>query len=79
MSHTIELTDEQYTMLEAAAARGGETTQSLVERWVRALAESQNPIYYNEDDMFAALDAYAAESDQAKQRGHADADGYVAN
>lgn len=74
MSHTIELTDEQYATLETAAARGDETPQALVERWVRALAASQNPIYYNEEEMFAALDAYAAEVDQTNRPGQADAD-----
>lgn len=74
MSHTIELTDEQYSTLETAAAKGGETPQALLERWLRALAESENSIYYNEDEMFAALDAYAAEADQSGPSGHVDAD-----
>lgn len=63
MSKTIELSDEEYTILEAAAARGHETPEQVLARIVRALAEAQNPVYYSLDDMFDALDEYAAQVD----------------
>jgi predicted nucleic acid-binding protein len=68
MSHTLELTDEQFATLEAIAARTGQTPQKLIDRWVAALAESQGTIYYSADEMFEALDAYAARVD-AEQEG----------
>jgi hypothetical protein len=63
VSRSLDLTDEQFAALEAMAARTGQTLQILVDRWVKALAESQGAIYVNIDEMFDALDAYAARVD----------------
>lgn len=68
MSHTLELTDDQFATLQAVAAKSGQTPQTLVGRWVKALAESQNTIYCSTDEMFEALDAFAARAD-AEQAG----------
>jgi hypothetical protein len=66
MSHTLELTDEQFATLEAVAARSGQTPKHLVDQWLRALAASQSAIYYSTDEMFEALDSYAAQSDASQ-------------
>ena len=70
MSKTIELSDEEYAILEAVATREHETPEQVLARMVRALAETQNPVYYNLDDMFDALDKYAASIDAGQ--GNAD-------
>jgi hypothetical protein len=75
MSKTVELTDEQYATLEAAAARGAETPQQLLERMLRALAATQGPIYYTDDELLRALGADDAElAELAKLEWQADAD-----
>jgi len=57
MSHTIELTDEQYAVLKAAAAKSNETAERLLQRMVDALAAVQGPIYYTDDELLRALGA----------------------
>jgi hypothetical protein len=70
MTKVIELTDEEYRILKDAAERGNETPEQFIGRMVRALAGAAGPIYYSTDEMFEALDAYAAEADAG--RTHAD-------
>jgi hypothetical protein len=70
MSKPIELSDEEYQILERAAAAGHETPEQVIRRIVRALADSDGPVYYTVEEMFDALDAYAARADA----GEADAD-----
>lgn len=70
MSKTIELSDEEYAILEAAAVRGNETPEQVLTRIVRALAGTSGPVYYNLDDMFNALDEYEVNVDAGQ--GNAD-------
>lgn len=57
MSHTIALTDEQYAMLEAAAAKGGESPEQLIGRILNTLTEVQGPVYYTDEELLRALGA----------------------
>jgi hypothetical protein len=70
MSRVIELSDEEYDILQAAAAQAHETPEEILRRLVRALATEQGKVYGTTDEMFAALDAYAALVDS--QRAEAD-------
>jgi hypothetical protein len=51
------LTDEQYETLRSAAARGDESPDHLLGRMVCALAETQGPIYFTDDELLRALGA----------------------
>ncbi|HKV83710.1 MAG TPA: hypothetical protein VJN88_04090 [Ktedonobacterales bacterium] len=57
MSHAIVLTDEQYEALRNAAARSDETPDQLLGRMVSALAETQGPVYFTDDELLRALGA----------------------
>lgn len=75
MSKAIELSEEQYATLAAAAARRNETPQDLVNHWVAVLAESQGPVYYTDDELLRALGADDAEiAELAKLEQQIDAD-----
>lgn len=45
MTKVIELTDEEYRILQDAAEKGGETPEQIIGRMVRALAGASGPIY----------------------------------
>lgn len=53
----IELTDEQYAILEAAARKGSETLDQLIARIVDGLADAEGPIYYTDEQFLRALGA----------------------
>ena len=82
MSRTIELSDEQYKILEqAAAVRPSGTVAALIQEWVDALACQLRPPenYYTEaefDQMLGVSDAVKAESARLlrEQYGSGDAD-----
>jgi hypothetical protein len=73
MSKVIELSDEEYHALEEVAKKRRETPEQTLKSLVRALAEAEGAVYYSTDEMFEALDAYAAETDTAHS-GQSDAD-----
>jgi len=56
MSHVLELTDEQYSAI-AAAAKTGETPQQLVARMANALVEAGGTVNYTDDEFLRALGA----------------------
>jgi hypothetical protein len=83
MGKVIELPDEEYQMLAEAAKKRHETPEQMLRSLARALAESTGAVYYSAEEMFDALDAYAAEHDGAEHDGaergavrdsHSDAD-----
>ena len=53
----VELTDEQYAILEAAAKKGDETPEHLIGRMVTALADAEGPIYFSDEELLRALGA----------------------
>lgn len=61
MSHVLELTEEQYSALAAAAAKSGETPEQLVARMASALTQAEGTVYCDLDDFFRALGATEAE------------------
>ena len=63
MTKVIELSDEEYGILQAAAAKGHETPEQVLVRMLKAIESASGPVYYNVDEMFDALDAYAADVD----------------
>jgi hypothetical protein len=63
MSKVIELSDEEYEVLVEAAKKRHETPEQMLSSLVRSLSEAESAVYYGTDEMFAALDAYAAERD----------------
>jgi len=63
MSKVIEVSDAQYEALLEAAAKQHESIARFVERIAGAVVQAQNPVYYTVEEMFDALDAYAAEVD----------------
>jgi hypothetical protein len=73
MSYTLELSDEQYDTLQKAAQVRGDTPERLLADILSALAQAQGAVYYSENEMFAALDAFARIAD-ASSREDADAD-----
>ena len=60
MSHIIELSDEEYDILKSAAEQAHETPGELLRQLVLALVTAQGQVYDDVEEMFAALDAYAA-------------------
>ncbi len=68
MSKPIELSDEEYQIVEQAVAAGHETPEQVIRRLVRALADANGPVYYSVEDMFEALDAYAARAARERER-----------
>lgn len=59
MSHTIELSDEQYAaIMRAVEARPGATLDMLVAEWAEAMDPREPEHYYEDiDEMFRALGA----------------------
>lgn len=57
MSKVITLSDTEFSLLERAAAKSGESPQALIERMIHALADAQGPIYYTDDELLRALGA----------------------
>jgi len=60
MSKVIEVSDEQYQALLEAAAKQQVSMAQFVARIANAVAQAQNPVYFTIEEMFDALDAYAA-------------------
>ncbi|HLJ82526.1 MAG TPA: hypothetical protein VKT52_13630 [Ktedonobacterales bacterium] len=58
MSHTIELSDEQYEILREAAAARGESPDTVVAALIVELRTTQSqPRYYETDDFLRHLGA----------------------
>lgn len=58
MSHTIELTDEQYAILRDAAQERGEAPETVVAALITELQAAQSqPRYYETDDFLRHLGA----------------------
>lgn len=57
MGHALELTEEQYSAIAAAAAKTGETPQQLVARMASAPADAEGAVYYTEEELLRALGA----------------------
>ncbi|HEY7984669.1 MAG TPA: hypothetical protein VID73_10910 [Ktedonobacterales bacterium] len=57
MSHTVELTDEQYELLSRVAARDEETPEQLIGRMVNALTDTQGTISFTDEELPRALGA----------------------
>jgi hypothetical protein len=77
MSHVLELTEEQYSPIAAAAAKTGQTPEQLVARMASALTQAEGTVYYDLDEFFRALgmtEAEIAESERIfNEREQADA------
>ncbi len=63
MAKVIELSDEEYQALAEAAKKRNETPAQMLRSLARALVDAKDAVYYNTDEMFEALDAYAAQRD----------------
>ena len=74
MSHTVELTDEQYATLQKAADARGDTPERLLASMLSALSHAQGTVFYSEDEMFAALDAFALAANASSTQAGTDAD-----
>lgn len=75
MSHTIELTDDQYATLEAVASREGATPEHVIDRFMDALSQTRGPIYFTDEELLRALGADDEEiAELAKLEWQADAD-----
>ncbi len=72
----IELSDEQYAILAAAARKGNETLDQLIARIVDGLADAEGPIYYTDEQLLRALGADDEEIAEISRI--ADADGWAA-
>jgi hypothetical protein len=58
MSKTIEVTDEQYTIMTDAGAARGQSAEALFAEWVEQLRNpSTHPRYYTTDDFLRHLGA----------------------
>lgn len=56
MSKTIELTDEQYCIVEYAAQARGKPVEALVEAWIEEVRDRDRfPRYYETDDWLRHL------------------------
>ncbi len=56
MSKSIELTDEQYAILEEAAAARGKKAEALLAEWIDEVRDPMaHPRYYETDDWFRHL------------------------
>ncbi len=75
MSKAIELSDEQYATLAAAAEKSHQTPEDFVARWVRALSDVRGEIYWNEEELFRALGADDAELAELAELEKESADG----
>ena len=68
MSRVITLSDEEYAVLERAAAARGDTPEGLVAEVVAALREAEGPVFYTTDAFLrhlGASDEEIHESDDA--------------
>lgn len=69
MSHTIELSDEQYAaVMRAVAARPGATLESLVAEWAAGIDPSEPDHYYTDEQFLRVLGADDAEIEAFNQR-----------
>jgi hypothetical protein len=69
MSHTIDLSDEQYAaLLRAVAARPGATVAALVAEWAEAIDPREPEHYYDDEQFLRVLGADDAEIDAFNQR-----------
>lgn len=56
MSKIIELTDEQYQIIQHAAAQRGQTIDDLLAQWTEVLRDPYtNPHYFTEDEFLRHL------------------------
>jgi hypothetical protein len=69
MSHTLDLTDEQYEAILQAAASRGRTIQALVAEWIAGLYLGQaEPHHYETDDWLRHLGVSDEEIEASKRR-----------
>ena len=71
MSHSFELTDEQYDIIKEAADRAGRTPEDLFLEW--ALAEETryhqaHPVYYGTDEWLRHLGVSDEDIESSKER-----------
>jgi hypothetical protein len=80
MSKTIELTDEQYQIIQHAAEQRGQTADTLLGEWIEELRDPYtNPRYFTEDEFLRHLGMTdemirQAEDIAARDEGAEDAD-----
>jgi hypothetical protein len=56
MSKSIELTDEQYQIIQHAAEQRGQTADKLLGQWIEDLRDPYtNPRYFTEDEFLRHL------------------------
>lgn len=68
MSKTIELTDEQYAIIEKAAIRQAQTPAALLAQWVENLRGCDDVRgYYETEDWFRHLGATEAQIAEARR------------
>lgn len=68
MSHTLELTDDQYRAIERAAAACGQTPDALIASWIAVLGEAPNVLVpYETEDWFRHLGASEEQIEEAHQ------------
>jgi histone acetyltransferase (RNA polymerase elongator complex component) len=68
MSHTIELTEEQYQTLREAAEQRGQTADSLIAELIEALHTGEGaPKRYETDDWFRHLGATGEQIAEAER------------
>lgn len=68
MSHTIELSDEQYAaIMRAVAARPGASLESLVAEWAEAIDPREPDHYYTDEQFLRVLGADDAEIEAFNQ------------
>lgn len=69
MSHSIELSDEQYAaILRAVAARPGATVDALVAEWAEAIDPREPDHFYTDEQFLRVLGADDTEIDAFNQR-----------
>lgn len=68
MSHTLELTDEQYSAIERAAAARGQTPDALIASWIAVLDEEPGALEaYETEDWFRHLGATEEQIREARR------------
>lgn len=80
MTKTIELTDDQYQIIQHAAEQRGETADTLLRKWIEELRDPYTtPRYFTEDELLRHLGMTdemirQAEELAARDEGDEDAD-----
>jgi hypothetical protein len=75
LSKIIELTDEQYHIVEHAAERQGKTADELIANLIDGLRDPlTEPRYFELEDWFRHLEGGEIEEEQPSTEGRADAD-----